>query len=594
MSGELNRVKLHYIESVSDVNDFMSWLNKRRPVLGVDTETTGLKPWRDHVRLVQFGDNDEGWTFRWDRWGGVVKEVFAGYESDYVFHNGKFDLAMLAQWCDTVLPPSRCHDTAIMARLLDPTGLRGLKPLAMQFIDRNAGVGQAMLEKAMHDGNWTWETIPYDVPAYTMYAAMDCVLTTRLYDILYPKVLTTCPIAYDLEREFSSIAQKIESRGSQVDKAYTEQAFVTLRQYMDDAEKWCVDNYNVKPGSSQAVIAILAAEGISFVKKTKKGGALALDADVLESIDHPLAQTVLARRQTQKVANTYLRNFLEMPDENMIIRPGMDAQGTVTGRMSMELFQTLPRRSEENPLANIVRNCIIPREGNVLMLCDWDQIEMRILASLSNDKGLMHAFTEGDFFLNIVREIFNDPTIERKDHRRQTTKNAMYGKVYGAGIARFSQTAGLDEKTGAAFMAQLNSRYPGMEELKHQVESVATERMHLEGRPYVLSPFTRQPYYPKKEDKIYALVNYLIQGSAATILKKKVVELDNAGLGDFITLLVHDEVIADVPREDVHWAADTLHSIMNDDKILNVPVTASLSLGSRWGAKGDIVLEDIE
>ena len=591
--GALDHVKLHYVESVNDVIEFLAWLDKPRAVLAIDTETTGLMPWKDHVRLIQFGDRTEGWTFRWDRWGGVVKEVFDKYDGDYVFHNAKFDLAVLARWCDIIIPSARVHDTAIMARILEPTSLRGLKPLAEMYVDRNAGVGQAMLEKAMAEGKWNWETIPYDVPAYTVYAAMDTVLTAHLFDILYPKVMTLCPGAYDLEREFAAVVQKIEARGSMVDKTYTEQSFDSLTSYMNQVEEWCMNVYGVKPGSNQAIVQVLINEGISFVKTTDKG-AFSLDADVLEGIDHPLAQSVLKRRQTQKVANTYLRNFLEMSDDDMIIRPRMDAQGTVTGRMSMELFQTLPRRSEDNPLAIIVRNCIVPRPDNTIMLCDWDQIEMRILAHLSNDPGLAQAFTQGDFFLNIVREIFDDPTIVRSDPRRQTTKNAMYGKVYGAGIAKFSATAGIDERAGAAFMAKLDERFPGMDGLKHQVEDIATMRQRLEGRPYVTSPLTGQPYFPKREDKIYALVNYLIQGTAASILKKKVVELDNVGVGDYLTLLVHDEVIADVPNEHVHDVAHAIKGVMNDDTLLNVPVTASLSLASRWGSKGDLKLEDFE
>ena len=227
------------------------------------------------------------------------------------------------------------------------------------------------------------------------------------------------------------------------------------------------------------------------------------------------------------------------------------------------------------------------------MLCDWDQIEMRILAHFSQDPGLAKAFTEGDFFLNIVREIFADNTIARSDPRRQTTKNAMYGKVYGAGIEKFSTTAGISIEAGTKFMEQLDTRFPGMNTLKHQVERIAKQRQTAEGRPYVTNPFTQQPYFIKREDKIYALVNYLIQGTAASILKMKVVELDNAGLGDYITLLVHDEVIADVPRDVAKDVASTVKNIMNDASLLTVPVTASLNLGSRWGQKGDIRLEDL-
>ena len=590
--GVLENVKLHFVESMCDANEFMSWLGERRTVLGVDTETTGLRPWCDHVRLVQFGDHDQGWTFRWDRWGGLVQEIFRDYTGDYVFHNAKFDLMMLKQWCEIELEPSRVHDTLIMSKVLDATGVHGLKPLSERLIDPQAGLGQRMLDKAFKEGGWDWDKVPYHVPAYSMYAAMDTVLTVHLFDILYPQVVTRCLPAYNLEREFSSVVQKIEMRGSKVDRDYTMQSATSLNAFMTDTEQWCIDTYGVKPGASQAVITRLQEDGISFIKTTA-GGALQLNKDVLEDIDHPLAKAVLLRRQAQKTSGTYLKNFIEMSDDDMIIRPNMNTQGTVTGRMTMELFQTLPRRSDDNPMANIVRNCIIPREGNIIMLCDWDQIEMRILAHFSQDPGLAKAFTEGDFFLNIVREIFADNTIARSDPRRQTTKNAMYGKVYGAGIEKFSTTAGISIEAGTKFMEQLDTRFPGMNTLKHQVERIAKQRQTAEGRPYVTNPFTQQPYFIKREDKIYALVNYLIQGTAASILKMKVVELDNAGLGDYITLLVHDEVIADVPRDVAKDVASTVKNIMNDASLLTVPVTASLNLGSRWGQKGDIRLEDL-
>lgn len=586
MTSALADVRLHYVESLDECQQFMTWLGERRPVLAVDTETEGLHWWKDHVRLVQFGDCDDGWTFRWDRWGGAVQEVFAKYEGDYVFHHAKFDLGFLAHRCDVILPPARVHDTMIMAKLLDGSRSGALKPLGDQLIDPHFSVGQQMLDKAFAENKWNWETVPYTCPAYTIYAAMDTIGTARLFDILYPQILSRCPEAYDLEREFATVVQKIESRGSRLDVPYTENSVRQLKDYIKELELWCETNYHVKPGSNQAVISILANEGVDFVKRTA-GGAVAFDKDVLEGIDHPLARVVEQRRQAKKVVGTYLDNFIKMADSESIIRPSMNAQGTVTGRMSMELFQTLPRRSETNAFANIVRNCIVPREGNALLLIDFSQIEMRILAHLTGDPGLAEAFTQGDFFVNMTREIFDDQTIGKSDPRRQTTKNGSYSWVYGAGDAKFSQTAGISLEVGSAFMAKLKARYPGMDSFKRQVESVANERFRTEGRPYVLSPFTQQPYYLKRDDKIYALVNYLIQGSAASILKMKTVALDNAGLGDFLTLLVHDEVIADVPKSDVKWAADTMRSIMNDDTLLSVPMTADLSAASRWGEKFD-------
>jgi DNA polymerase I len=594
MTSALADVQLHYVESLDECQQFMTWLGERRPVLAVDTETTGLQPHRDHVRLVQFGDINTGWTFRWDRWGGVVQEIFARYEEEYVFHHAKFDLAFLARSCEVILPPSRVHDTMIMAKLLDGSASGALKPLGNRLIDPHFSVGQQMLDKAFAENKWDWDTVPYTCPAYTIYAAMDTVGTARLFDILYPQILARCPEAYDLEREFATVVQKIEARGSKVDLPFTKESCSMLTNYITELETFCETKYHVKPGSNQAVISVLAKEGVDFIvdhPDRTPAGAIKLDKDVLDSIDHPLAKAVLQRRQAQKVVGTYLENFIEMADDEAIIRPSMNTQGTVTGRMSMQLFQTLPRRSESNLFGNIVRDCIIPREGNVLFMCDWDQIEMRILSFLTQDAGLLEAFTDayannGDFFLNMTREIFDDQTITRNDDRRQMTKNGSYSWVYGAGDAKFSATAGVSFETGSAFMAQLKSRYPGMETFSRQVQNVANQRYRAEGRPYVVSPLTRQPYYLKRDDKIYALVNYLVQGSAASILKMKTCELDRAGMGDYLTLLVHDEVIGDIPTEMVPEMATLVKGIMNDNVLLApTPVTASLSLAERWGSK---------
>jgi DNA polymerase I len=589
----LDGVELHRIDSLDEALAFKRWLGERRPILAIDTETSGLKPWKDHVRLIQFGDRMQGWTIRWDRWAGVALEVFKDYSGEYVGHNMKFDLQMIERWCGVTIPWSRVHDTAIMARLIDPTGPRGLKSIAPMLIDRKAAVGEAMLEKAMTEHGWTWATIPYEVPVYSVYAAMDTVLTARLWEIMYPRTKQTCPLAYDLERAFTAAVMRMEQRGSLIDRPYAEETAESFDRYVDEAGQWCRTNYGVEPGSNQKVIDRMQQDGVEFRKRTR-GGALSLDAEVLESITHPLAQVVLQRRKVQKIASTYLRNFLLMGADDNIVRPIMDTQGAATGRMSMELLQTLPRRSETNPLAITVRNCIRAREGNVLMMCDFDQIEMRVLAHLASDAGLAQAFTEGDFFANVARQIFGDPTIVKGDERRQRTKNAMYAKAYGAGLEKFALTAGATIEQAQTVWQGIDQQFPGIKSLQRQVEQVATERADREGRPYVLSPLTRQPYYPKDDDRAYALVNYLIQGTAASVLKMKTVELALAGVGDYLTLLVHDEVIGDVPVEHAHEVAQIMQQTMNDSTLFTVPITAAVELGYRWGEKGSVKLHELE
>lgn len=593
MTG-LADVQLHRVDSVDDAAAFMRWLGERRPILAVDTETTGLKPWRDHIRLVQFGDATQGWTIRWDWWQGVAQEALSRYAEPMVFHNAKFDVAMLRNWGNVNLALDKVHDTALMARILDNTGPRALKDVASRLVDPKAAVAQAMLDKAMTDGKWDWATIPYEVPVYSVYAAMDTVLTAQLYEILAPQVQAECPNSYDLERAFQWVIMRLQQRGSMLDHDYTEQRHAELTTYMRNIEAWCEQTYGVYPGSDVKVINRLQQDNVEFTKYTDSGSRYSLDKDVLEGLQwHPLAQAVAQRRKVQKVTNTYLWNFLQM-EEDGILRPDMDTMGALTGRMSMELMQTLPRRSEEDLLANIVRNCIRAREGHVLMMCDFDQIEMRMLAHLAQDPALASAFTEGDFFANMARQIFNDMSIVKGDVRRQRTKNAAYSKAYGAGVPRFSATAGIPVEEGEAFMQRLDLTFPGIRRFQNQVGTVAQQRLALEGKAYVRSPLTGRKYYPKHDDKIYALVNYLIQGGAAEVLKMKVVELDLAGVADYLTLLVHDEVIGDVPVDVAQDVAHVMQQTMNDANLFSVPLTAAVELGYRWGEKGAVKLHDLQ
>lgn len=608
--SDLGDVKLHRVDTLEDANEFMRWLGERRPTpLAVDTETTGLSPQVDRVRLVQFGDGAQGWTVPWEEWAGLARQVFNEYDGEYVMHNAAFDVAMLEAH-GVRIASHRVHDTMIMAHVLDSTRSVGLKPLASKLIDHRAGAAQAMLDHAMTKNGWTWATVPLSVPAYSAYAAMDTVLTARLHELLYPEVQADAPRSYDLERTFAFVVMRMEQTGVAIDVDYTRRSYDSFVDYVDRAEKWCVDNFNVKPGSNEAVIERLKADGIEFRKYTcgcigedeyckekNHRERLALDKDVLEYViarGHPLGRTILDRRRAQKLASTYLKNFLKFSDANGVMRPSMFSLGARTGRMSMKdpALQTLPRRSEENPLAITVRDCVVPREGNVLAMADWEQIEMRLFAHLANDPGLSSAFDQGDFFTNLCRRIFNDQSIEKADPRRQTTKNAAYAKIYGAGPAKFALTAGITTAQGREFMATLDSLYEGIPRLQNQVTQTSLDRRETEGRAYVRSPLTGRRHYadPGKE---YALVNYLVQGTAAEILKQKTLELDAAGLGDYLTLLVHDEEIFDVPRPDVSDVVETTNRIMNDDELLSVPLVADVEFAYRWGQKGELSLDDI-
>jgi DNA polymerase-1 len=470
-----------------------------------------------------------------------------------------------------------------MSHVLEPHMSRALKNQATRHVDPTAYAGQKHLDDAMTASGWTWETIPTDFPWFWRYGALDPVLTYQLRQHHEPLVEQQgASYAYELETAYQWVAMDMMTNGVHVDIPHVEKYLQEFRDYCVSVEKWVKQEYGITPGSNQKVIEILQRAGVQFDKQTEKG-ALSLDKDVLEGIDHPLARAVLTRRQLQKMASTYLRFYAEHVDGDSLIHPSINTLGTRTGRCSMSEpnFQNLPVRGG-GPGVKVVRNGVTARPGNTLVFCDFDQVEMRGLAILSGDEGLRAAFhAPEDFFVTVARQIFQDPHLIKSDPRRAPTKNAMYAKVYGAGIAKQAATAGVAYEQMLFINQQLDTAYPKIEGYIKYVYNVGMQQ------GYVQCPLTGRRHYadPGKE---YALINYLIQGWAAAMFKQKQLELHAAGLGPYMILPVHDEIILDIPTELVPDAAQTLRAIMNDTSY-PVPITASVAYGPRWGQKEEWV-----
>ena len=585
----LNDVQVHLVDSTEDVMEFMRWLGERRPdnEIGWDTESTGLSKDTDVIRTVQFGDARHGWTIPVEDWKGVIKEVFRKFDGTFVGHNAPFDWMMCKNGGIEPPPRDRIHDTRMMHHPLESTYSTALKNLAARYVDPRAAAAQKDLDDAIKV--YGWDGIPVTFQPYWVYAALDPVLTKRVKDAIYPRVQAECPKAYDLELAVSWVTNDIERYGIHVDAEYTQAALGKFENFVQQSGNWVKDNYGVSAGSNPGVIKALIAEGFEFTKTTKSGAA-ALDKEVLAGIEHPLAATVLKRRQLQKLAQTYLRHFIDQRDVNDLIHCSINSVGARTGRMSVQhpALQTLPRRSDKNEAAITVRNCISARPGHTLLMCDFDQIEMRILAYLSKDPAMLEAFlAPQDFFTSMACTLYGLDSMKKSDPRRQTTKNASYAKSYGSGITKFALTAGIPEAEAKIFMANFDATYPGIPTFISDVNRIVMERARSEGEAYVRSPLTGRKHVsePRKE---YALVNYLIQGLAAEIFKMKVLEIDASGMGQWLTMLVHDEVVLDVPNQHVPDAVHMLEKIMNDDVALApVPVSASVSFGQRWGSKSD-------
>lgn len=578
----LEHVKLHLVRNFEDARACYDWfINEVTPTgtMAIDTETTGLK-WMgdDYVRTTQIGDANHGWLMPKDLWWGLTVDILRQHEGLVDMMNAPFDYSMLKK-AGIEVSKHRIQDVGVMSHILEPHMSKSLKAQATRHVDPSAYAGQKFLDEAMEKNGWGWDTVPWDFPWYWRYGALDPVLTYHVRDHHQPLIAQHgATVAYDLEIAYQWVAMDMMANGVHVDIPHVERYLKEFQDYCVSVEKWVKAEYGIAPGSNQKVIQVLQKAGYQFDKTTEKG-ALSLDADVLEGIDHPLAHAVLTRRQLQKMASTYLRFYLNNVDANSLIHPSINTLGARTSRCSMSEpnFQNLPVRGTA-PGVKVVRNAITARPGNMLMFCDFDQIEMRGLAILSGDEGLQAAFRQPeDFFVTIARQIFQDPRLIKSDPRRSPTKNAMYAKIYGAGIAKQAATAGVSYEQMLFINQQLDAAYPSIEQYINYIYRLGMQQgfvqCPLTGRHHIADP-----------GKEYALINYLIQGWAAAMFKQKQLELHAAGLGPYMILPVHDEIILDIPNHLVTDAAQTLKIIMNDTKY-PVPITASVSWGPRWGEK---------
>lgn len=573
-------VTVHRVKDFDSAGEFMRWLGERRSRLGVDTETTGLRPDFDRIRYIQFGDLKTGWAIPWEDWRGLAKQALTRYEGDMVLHNSKFDVRMIEANSDVKMPWHRIDDTMNMAHLVDTARSKGLKPLAAMLVDPQAVASQKLLNDAVTEHKWDWASIPMDYQWYWVYAAMDPVLTCHVYEHLAPLVKASYAKPYDLEMGTTRVISKMEANGARVDLDYVRMKRRELSNFVADGKLWAQEQLGIANiGSSDQLIAYFKREGVELPPVFTDSGKQAMDKDVLAIIDHPLAQHVLNVRKADKLATTYFKNLEDLRDADDRVHANIWTMGTKTARMSVTdpALQTLPKRD------TTVRTAFIPSDGMALVSCDYSQIEARLMAHFSGSPGLIAAFlSDDDFFCTVAAGIFGE-SISKKDARRQLTKNTIYGKLYGAGVPTMAATARVPEPVMRGVVRGFDERYPEVLSMASKITQEGKARSASMGVPYVITPTGRRLTADKGSE--YTLVNYLIQSHAAEVFKRAIVNLDTV-LPEEVRLIlpVHDEVVSEVPIEDADELTHLIESSMADLDRYAVPITAEGEWAStNWG-----------
>lgn len=569
----------------------MRWVGERRETpLAFDTESTGLSMSHDSLRLCQFGDLHTGYAIPWERWSGVALEVLNTYEGEFVAHNSVFDLKFLIRHGGWKPPHHRIHDTLTMARLDNPARINGLKQLSNSLIDKRASAGQKALDDAFHTNKWTWATVPIDFPPYWVYSSLDGVLTSHLYQHFQPVIDETCPEAYDLERSANRICLSMMMKGLLLDVPYVEKSIAEFDTKSTEIRAWLKSAHQItSPKSGGQLRRAFERLGQEILFWTEKN-APQFDKEALAFYEkqgqngavQQLAQLIRAVRHIEDISGRYLQAFLTGRDADNVLHCNINVMGARTSRMSVSdpALQQLPRDDK------MIRGSFIPRPGYVFISCDLDQVEMRILAHLSKDPGLIAAFLEADaggadFFTAVARILFRDNGLIKSDPRRQLVKNSSYARAYGSGRDRLAATAGVSIDEISVFENLFDERFPGMKTLMDTLERQAKAAFRNGERGGVRLEDGR--FLPCDKGKEYTTLNYAIQGQAARYMKICLSNLDAAGLTDMLVLPVHDEILLEAPIEQAQDILKVVEDCMTSRGVYSTPLTAGGSiLPERW------------
>ncbi len=581
-TAPLDDVRLVRVDTLEDALELKRWLGERRPILGVDTETEGLDYWRDDLRMVQVGDAMTGWAILSPDWLGFAREILHGYTEPMVLQNAKFDLHTFRHNGGITLPRSQLHETKAMAHLVAPRGPQGLKPMADKYIDARAGMLGNQLDKAMMVNRWTWATVPYDFEPYWAYGALDPVITARLAELFWPKVQPYREL-YELELAVQWIVTDMEARGIRIDVDYCRAHLADLRGKIAAEEAELREEYGLEnPGSTLQVASALAAAGVTLTARTEKG-ALQVDEKVLKHLvaetGNDLARRLLDLRVMMKHANTYFGNFVDYADSDGFLHSSINTLGARTGRMSISRppLQGVPR-------TKLARDSFIPREGGRLIAADYDQIELRIMADYAREPAMLEAIHNGIDLHSYMASLIYEVAVEDvSPEQRYVTKGSNFATIYGAGVAKFAEQAGISLSQASSFRQMYAQRFPGIARFIQTVQDTGAARLARTGEGYVTTWGGRRT--PASKEKLYTLVNYLIQGTAADVLKRRMVELDRAGLGDYMILPIHDELLFDVPEQDVEAAVATIGEVMPENEAFSVPLSVGVDVLEKWGDK---------
>ena len=483
------------------------------------------------------------------------------------------------------------HDTMLQSYVLEVHRPHNLSSLAERHLGR-AGIDyEALCGKGAHQ--IPFAQVPVDKAAY--YGCEDADQTLEVHQALWPRLRAEPGLArvYALEIATSEVLYRVERHGVLIDGALLHKQSHELGrrilQLEHEAHELAGQPFNL--GSPKQIGEIFFDKlGLPVIKKTATGKP-STDEEVLEKLaeDYPLPARILEHRGLAKLKSTYTDKLPQLADpaSGRVFTHYAQAVA-VTGRLASNdpNLQNIPVRTAEG---RRIREAFIAPPGHVIVSCDYSQIELRIMAHLSDDAALLQAFHEGmDVHRATASEVFGVAPDQVSSEQRRYAKVINFGLIYGMSSYGLARNLGIDNTAARNYIERYFERYPGVKRYMDDTRQLARKQGYVEtvfGRRLQL-PEINSPNGPRRQAAERAAINAPMQGTAADLIKMSMVAVQQAIDGQRrasrMVMQVHDELVLEVPQAELDWVRAELPRLMAGVAELKGPLVAEVGVGQNW------------
>ena len=435
-----------------------------------------------------------------------------------------------------------------------------------------------------------------DLKIATDYAAEDADITLRLHLELWPQIQESPGLLYvyeKIEMPAMRVLGIMERNGIRIDSALLgqqgQQVGKRLLELEGEIHQLAGQPFNIQSPKQIAEILFVQLE-LPVIKKTPSG-APSTDEEVLQKLaeDYPLPARILDYRSLAKLMSTYIEKLPRMADPKTgRVHTNFSQATAVTGRLASSdpNLQNIPVRTEEG---RRIREAFVPADGCKLLSADYSQIELRIMAHIAEDENLLAAFRDGkDVHQATAAEIFGIPLEDVNSEQRRYAKVINFGLIYGMSAFGLAGNLGIERSAAQNYIAKYFDRYPGVAQYMERTRLEARENGYVEtvfGRRLWL-PEIKGSNGPRRQGAERAAINAPMQGTAADLIKLAMIAvedwLEKEQLKTKLLLQVHDELVLDVPFDEIDLLQAKLPDLMCNVAQLKVPLVVSIGIGDNW------------